>query len=50
MIGWLKLHRKLLQWEWYPDVNVRLVFIHCLLKANYEDKHWKGKLIKRPFE
>ena len=46
-IGWIKLHRQLLEWEWYSDVNVRLVFIHCLLKANFEDKKWRGQEIKR---
>lgn len=46
-LGWIKLHRKLLEWEWYDDVNVRIVFLHCLLKANYEDKKWKGIIIKR---
>jgi hypothetical protein len=46
-LGWIKLHRKLLEWEWYNDVNVRITFLHCLLKANYEDKKWKGTIIKR---
>jgi hypothetical protein len=46
-LGWVKLHRKLLNWEWYGDVNVRITFIHCLLLANYEDKNWRGKLIPR---
>ena len=47
MAGWIKLHRSIKDWEWYGDINVRLVFIHCLLKANYEDKKWQGKLVKR---
>ena len=42
MSGWVKLHRKLLDWEWYSDKNCRLLFIHCLLKANYEDTKWRG--------
>lgn len=46
-LGWIKLHRKLIEWEWYDDLNVRVTFLHFLLKANYEDKNWKGKLIKR---
>lgn len=45
--GWIKLHRSLLDWEWYSDVNVRLVFIHCLLMANCQDTKYKGRLIKR---
>jgi len=46
-IGFLKLHRKLLEWEWYSDINVSRLFIHLLLKANFEDKKWQGKVIKR---
>lgn len=47
MGGWIKLHRQLLEWEWYDDINVCRLFIHCLLKANHADNKWKGKLIKR---
>lgn len=47
MDGWIKLHRSLLEWEWYSDVNTRLLFIHLLLSVNYEDKEWRGITIKR---
>jgi hypothetical protein len=47
MNGFIKLHRQLLDWEWYSDNNTFRVFIHCLLKANYKDKNWKGIQIKR---
>lgn len=47
MSGWIKLHRKLLDWEWYSDTNCRLLFIHCLLKANFEDTKWRGVDIKK---
>ena len=45
--GWIFLHKCILEWEWYKDINTKGLFIHCLLKANYSDKEWKGKLIKR---
>jgi hypothetical protein len=45
--GWIFLHKCLLDWEWYKDINTKCLFIHCLLKANYSDKEWKGQLIKR---
>lgn len=45
--GFIKLHRKILEWEWYNDLNTFKLFVHCLLKANYIDKKWKGKEIKR---
>lgn len=45
--GWVKLHRSILDWEWYDDINTFRLFIHCLLRANHADKEWRGKLIKR---
>lgn len=42
MDGWIKLHRKLLDWEWYLDVNTKVLFIHLLFKANFEEKKWHG--------
>lgn len=47
MQGWVKLHRQLLQWEWYTDANVSRLFIHCLLRANHKDGSWKGINVKR---
>ena len=45
--GYIKLHRSLLDWEWYKDSNVVRVFLHLLLKANHTDQRWKGNIIKR---
>lgn len=45
--GFIKLHRKMLEWEWYSDNNTKILFLHCLLKANYKDKEWHGSTIKR---
>ena len=45
--GWVKLHRQLENWEWYTDVPVKVLFLHCLIKANFEDKKWRGIEIKR---
>jgi hypothetical protein len=47
MDGWIKLHRKMINWEWYNDINVKVVFLHLLLTANHEDKKWQGIDIKR---
>ena len=47
MNGWIKLHRKIVNWEWYHDQKVRIVFLHVLLKANYKDKMWNGILVAR---
>ena len=47
MSGWIKLHRKLTEWEWYSDVNTSRVFLHLLLVANHKDNQWRGIPIKR---
>jgi DNA-binding transcriptional regulator YhcF (GntR family) len=44
--GFIKLHRKMLHWEWYTDIPVRVLFEHCLLKANYKEKKWRGHTIE----
>ncbi len=46
--GWVKLHRKLINWEHYKKPNVRAVFMHLIFVANYEDTTFKdGIEIKR---
>lgn len=45
-IGWIKLHRSLLEWEWYDDTNTVRLFLHLLLTANYEPKKWRGETIE----
>ena len=47
MEGWIKLHRKMTEWEWYKDKNTKTLFIHLLLTANHAPKKWKGQLIER---
>jgi len=47
MCGFVKLHRSLLNWEWYNDIPTTRLFTHLLLSANFKDKKWKGILIKR---
>lgn len=45
-MSWIKLHRSLVEWEWYTDPNTLRLLIHLLVKVNYEDKLWKGRLIE----
>ena len=40
--AYIKIYRKLLNWEWYTDVNATKLFLHCLLKANWKPGRWKG--------
>lgn len=44
--GWIKIHRKILDWEWYSHESVFRVFTHLLLTVNHEDKKWQGMVIK----
>ena len=45
--SWLKLYKSFLKWEWYDDINTKILFIHLLLKANYLEHNWRGITIKR---
>lgn len=45
--GWVKLHRKILEWEFYNDMPVRSVFIHLLLKAEFETVVSHGITVQR---
>lgn len=44
--GWIKLHRSLLDWEWWDDINASRLLIYLLCAVNYEDKKWRGLTIK----
>lgn len=43
MNTWIKLYRKFIEWEWYTDVNCKMVFLHLLLTANTKAKRWQGR-------
>jgi asparagine N-glycosylation enzyme membrane subunit Stt3 len=47
MSGWIKLHRQILEWEWYSDNNCFRLFTHLVLKANYKQKRFKGIELKK---
>lgn len=46
MSGWIKIHRQILDWEWYSDNNAFRVFMHLILKANHKEKRYKGIELK----
>lgn len=47
MEGWIKIHRKFLDWEWYTDGHTMRVFIHLLLTASTKDKKWRGHTVPK---
>lgn len=40
--GFVKLSRKMLEWQWYGDPVVSRLYLHILLKANYKQNRWQG--------
>ena len=46
-MDYIKISRKILEWEWYSDINTKVLFLHFLLKANWKDGKWQGKDIPR---
>lgn len=45
--GYIRLHRQILKWEWWSNPNTFRMFIYLLLKANYCDLKFEGKVIQR---
>lgn len=45
--GWYKTYRQIDEWEWYKTPHMFHIFSHLLNKANFEEKRWKGTLVKR---
>lgn len=44
---YIKLYRKMTEWEWYDDTNCVRVFLHLMLKANWNESTYKGYDIPR---
>lgn len=45
--GWIKLYRRMTEWEWYQDIPVKVLFLHLLLKANHKDSRYRGLEVPR---
>ena len=45
--GFIKLYRKFKDWEWYTNINVKTLFLHCLLRANHKSVKYQGIQIDR---
>ena len=45
--GYVSLYRKITEWEWYTNTNVKSLFIHCLLRANHKAQKWQGIAVER---
>lgn len=47
MNGYIKLSRKILDFEWYRDVNTCMLFLHMLLVASYGNVRVQGAEVPR---
>ncbi|WP_396636313.1 hypothetical protein [Maribacter sp. R77961] len=47
MKGFVIIHREILDWEWYQHPTVSRLFIHLILRVNYNDKSWQGVPVKK---
>lgn len=47
MKGFIKLHRQIIDWEWYGDPATKAVFIHILLSACYDSCRFMGNQVSR---
>lgn len=43
--GYVKLHRRLLEWEWFGDSSTMHVLLCLLLNANWKEGRWLGFVI-----
>lgn len=47
MDGWLKVYRKITEWEWYNHSEMVHLFLHLLIKASPTEKTWQGMNVQR---
>ena len=44
---YIKLYRKLVDWEWYQHIPTKVMFVHLLVIANWNESTFKGIKIGR---
>jgi len=43
--SFIKIFRKFTEWEWYDDNNIKVLFLHLLLTANYKPSRYRGHVV-----
>jgi len=43
--GWIKLHRSMLEWEWWGDERMVKMFVYLLLSCNTEPGNFHGETV-----
>lgn len=46
MEGWIKLHRKIANWQWASSPNHMTMFMQLLLRANHKPTKWRKESIE----
>lgn len=44
--SWLKLHRKIIDWQWFSDPPCVSLFLYLLTKASIDKKTWKDEVLE----
>jgi hypothetical protein len=47
MDGWIKISRKMLEWEWSDNPIMVSVWLHILMLANHKDRTYRGVMVLR---
>ena len=47
MNGYIKLFRKMTEWDWYKDTNTKALFLHLLIRANFSAQKFRGRFIDK---
>lgn len=45
--GFTQINNDIVNWEWYTEINTKVLFLHLLIKVNFEKKDWRGITIER---
>ena len=45
--NYIKISRNILEWEWYRNINTKVLFLHMLLKANWKEGRFEGTTVPR---
>ena len=40
--GYIKLYRKITEWEWYKHIPTKVLFFHLLIESNHAPHRWRG--------
>lgn len=43
----MKIHRSILDWQWWPDDNMLRLWLYLIITANIEDRKWRNITVRR---